>query len=227
MTRRGLVALGDSITNGRGEPALGVPMQSWAQWLAEALELPFSKLALDGARAADVRRELVPRLSGPYEVGCLYAGINDARSLDWDAAGFERDLSAIAAALAACSERLLLCSLPAELGHPRAESKPAAASAIVRAVAAEHGAAVADLDDLAGARWLLPDAVHPTALGQLEIADRAARALGAARLPSTLIEIHDSRRARARFSARWAVLLAADLRRRAFERVRDGKRFGS
>ena len=91
MTRRGLVALGDSITNGRGEPALGVPMQSWAQWLAEALELPFSKLALDGARAADVRRELVPRLSGPYEVGCLYAGINDARSLDWDAAGFERD----------------------------------------------------------------------------------------------------------------------------------------
>ena len=36
MTTRGLVALGDSITNGHGEPALGVPMQSWAQWLAEA-----------------------------------------------------------------------------------------------------------------------------------------------------------------------------------------------
>src|SRR3712207_7008642 len=34
--RRGLVALGDSITNGLGEPALGVPSQSWAQWLAEA-----------------------------------------------------------------------------------------------------------------------------------------------------------------------------------------------
>ena len=54
MTRRGLVALGDSITNGHGEPALGVTMQSWAQWLAEELGLPFTKLARDGARAADV-----------------------------------------------------------------------------------------------------------------------------------------------------------------------------
>ncbi|HEX7299999.1 MAG TPA: GDSL-type esterase/lipase family protein [Solirubrobacteraceae bacterium] len=217
MTRRGLVALGDSITNGHGEPALGAPMQSWAQWLAEALELPFTKLARDGARAADIRRDLVPRLSGPYELGCLYAGVNDARSPDFDPAAFERDLDAIAAALAACSDRLLLCSLPVELGRPRAAGKPAAASSIVRKVAAEHGAAVVDLDDLAGARWLLPDAVHPTALGQLEIADRAARALGAARLPSALVELHDSRRAHARFTARWAVLLAGDLRRRAFE----------
>ena len=52
MTHRGLVALGDSITNGHGEPALGVPMQSWAQWLAEALALPFTKLARDGAPRA-------------------------------------------------------------------------------------------------------------------------------------------------------------------------------
>jgi hypothetical protein len=214
-------------------------MQSWAQWLAEALGLPFTKLASDGARAADVRRELVPRLAGPYDVGCLYVGVNDARSPDWDAAGFERDLRALAAALAACSERVLLCTLPTDLGRPRARPKPAAASALVRVVAAEHGAAVAELDDLAGARWLLPDAVHPTALGQLEIADRAAlalggraalgqldiadrgaRALSAPRLPSATIEVHRSRRAHARFAARWGVLLAADLRRRAFERVR-------
>ena len=45
-------------------------------------------------------------------------------------------LRAIAAALAACSERLLLCTLPADLGRPRAAPKPRAASAIVRAVAA-------------------------------------------------------------------------------------------
>jgi hypothetical protein len=36
------------------------------------------------------------------------------------------------------------------------------------------------LGDLAGSPWLLPDAVHPTALGQLEIADRAARPSGPA-----------------------------------------------
>jgi lysophospholipase L1-like esterase len=217
--RRGLVALGDSITNGHGEPALGVPMQSWAQWLAEALGLPFTKLARDGAQARDVLAEQVPRLEGPYDVGCLYAGVNDTRSPDWDAAAYEADLRAIAAALAACSDRLLLCTIPADLGRPRAAPKPRAASAIVRAVAGEHGAVLVDLDDIAGRPWLLPDAVHPTARGQLEIADRAARALGAPTLPSSRVEVHASRRARTRFAARWGVLLAGDLRRRAVERV--------
>jgi lysophospholipase L1-like esterase len=220
VTRRGLVALGDSITNGRGEPALGVPMQSWAQWVAETLEMPFTKLARDGARAEDVLRELVPRLSGPYDVACLYVGVNDARSPDWDPATFEHHVDAIVAAMDACSARLLLCTLPIGLGRPRAAPKPAAANAIVRGVAAQHGAALADLDDLSGPPWLLPDAVHPTALGQLEIADRAARALGAAGRPSASIEVYDSRRAYARFRARWGLLLAGDLRRRASERVR-------
>jgi lysophospholipase L1-like esterase len=220
MTTRGLVALGDSITNGHGEPALGVHPQSWAQWLAEALELPFTKLAVDGALAADVLREQVPRLRGPYDVGCVYAGVNDVRAPGFDDAAYERDLGAIAGAVAPASERLVLCTLPHDLGRPRAAPKPRAASAVVRRVAAGLGAVVVELDDLAGAPWLLPDAVHPTALGQLEIADRAARALGAPRLPSATVEIHRSRRARARFTARFGVMLAGDLRRRALERIR-------
>ena len=220
MTTRGLVALGDSITNAHGEPALGVTMQSWAQWLAEALELPFTKLARDGARAADILRDLVPRLDGPYDVGCLHIGVNDARSLDWDAASFERDAGDIVAALAACSERLLVCTVPTDLGRPRASPKPREASVILRAAASRHGAAIVDLDDLAGPPWLLPDGVHPTAVGQLEIADRAARALGVARAPSSLVDVYDSRRARARFGARWSLLLGKDLFRRAVERGR-------
>jgi hypothetical protein len=217
--RRGLVALGDSITNGHGEPALGVTMQSWAQWLAEALELPFTKLARDGARAADALAEQVPRLDGPYDVGALYVGVNDARALDWDAGAYARDLDAIAGALRACCSRLVACTLPADLGRPSAAPKPAAASAIVRRVAAAHEAVVVELEDLAGFPWVLPDAVHLSAVGELEVADRAARALGAARLPSSLADVHRSRRARARFAARWGVLLAGDLRRRALERA--------
>jgi lysophospholipase L1-like esterase len=221
MTRRGLVALGDSITNGHGEPALGVPMQSWAQWLAEALDLPFTKLARDGARVAELRRDLLPRVAGPYDLGCLYTGVNDARALDWDPAGFERDVRAILASLADACERLIVCTVPSDLGRPRAGSKPREATAILRAAAADHGAVILDLDDLSGPPWVLPDGVHPSALGQLQIADRAARVVGAPRLPSSLIEVYDSRRARARFGARWAVLLARDLRRRALERVRS------
>src|SRR4051812_8839580 len=141
-TTRGLVALGDSITNGLGEPALGVHPQSWAQWLAEALELPFTKLAVDGARTADVRREQVPRLRGPYDVGCVYAGVNDVRGPGFDPHAYERDLRAIAGAVAEASERLVLCTLPLDLGRPRAAPKPARAGAIVRRVGADLAAVV-------------------------------------------------------------------------------------
>jgi lysophospholipase L1-like esterase len=220
MTTRGLVALGDSITNGHGEPALGVHPQSWAQWVAEALDLPFTKLATDGALTADVRRDQVPRLRGPYDVGCIYAGVNDVRVPRFDAAAYERDLRAIAQAVAAACDRVVLLTVPVDLGRPRAAPKPLAANAVVRRVAAEIGAAVVELEDLAGAPWLLPDAVHPTAVGQLEIADRAARVLGAPRRPSSTVEVHRSRRARARFGARHGVLLAGDLRRRIVERLR-------
>jgi lysophospholipase L1-like esterase len=218
--RRGLVALGDSITNGRGEPALGVHPQSWAQWLAEALELPFTKLAADAAMTADVLREQAPRLRAPYDVGCVYAGVNDVRVPAFDPDAYERDLRAIVRAVDAAAERVVVCTIPADLGRPRAAPKPRTANAIVRRVAAEVGATVVALDDLAGAPWLLPDAVHPTAVGQLEIADRAARALGAPRLPSASVEVHRSRRARGRFAARHGVLLASDLRRRLVEGLR-------
>jgi lysophospholipase L1-like esterase len=219
VTTRGLVALGDSITNGHGEPALGVHPQSWAQWVAEVLELPFTKLATDGAQAADVLREQVPRLRGPYDVGCVFAGVNDVRAPGFDAASFERDMRAIVDAVGEASARVVLCTIPVDLGRPRAAPKPRAAGAIVRRIAAETNAVVVDLDDLAGPPWLLPDAVHPTARGQLEIADRAARALGAPRLPSQTVEVHRSRRARGRFAARHGVLLAKDLKRRAVERL--------
>jgi hypothetical protein len=115
---------------------------------------------------------------------------------------------------------VVLLTVPADLGRPRAAPKPRTANAIIRRAAGEVGAVVVDLEDLAGAPWLLPDAVHPTAVGQLEIADRAARVLGAPRLPSATVEVHRSRRARGRFAARRGVLLAGDLRRRAVERMR-------
>src|SRR4051812_45276594 len=138
-TTRGLVALGDSITNGHGEPALGVHAQSWAQWLAEALELPFTKLATDGALAADVLREQVPRLHGPYDVGCVYAGVNDVRVPAFDPAAYERDLRAIADAVGAASERLVLCTLPPDLRPPPGAPEPRRPRGVVRRHAAPPG----------------------------------------------------------------------------------------
>jgi len=165
--RLGLIALGDSITVGEGNLVCGVPCRSWALWLAEALDLPFTSRAANGALVADVLREQLPTVRADYDVGCLYAGANDVRRVDWDPAAYERDLAAVAEGLAARCERTLLATIPYDLGRPPAGAKVRDAGAIVRRVAAATGAAVAGLDDLAGWTRVLPDAVHPTALGQI------------------------------------------------------------
>ena len=216
VTRRGLVALGDSITNGHGEPALGVPMQSWAQWLAEALALPFTKLARDGALARDVVAEQVPRLDGPYDVACLYVGVNDARSTDWDAGGYERGAARGAAALAACSER-------AAAVHAARRSRPPARGA--QAARGERHRPSPSPATTAppwpssttsrARRGCCPTrCTPPRAASSRSPTARPARWAPRGFRPS-LIEVHRSRRARARFTARWGVMLARDLRRRA------------
>ena len=215
--RLGLVALGDSITVGEGSMALGITPLSWAQWLAKALDLPYSSYAVNGAFAADVLHAQLPRVRADHDVAALYAGVNDVRDPAFDAAAYERDLEAIARGLAARADRLLMLTLPEDLGRPTAAPKPVAANAAVRRVAERHGATVADLSDLGGWTLVLPDAVHPTALGQLEIADRAARALGAPLLPSALVA--DRRGHDARYAPAHARALARDLVRRARERA--------
>jgi lysophospholipase L1-like esterase len=186
---RALVALGDSITYGHGGMQSGLGSQSWAQWLAETMELPFVRLAANGATAGDVVREQVPRLAGRYAVGTLYVGVNDVRAVDWDASAYERDLRAALAALAARCERTLALTIPLDLGLPPAGTKVGEANAAIERAAAEAGAAVADLRDFAGARWVWADRVHATAAGQVEIADRAARALGAPLPSRTVVDV--------------------------------------
>jgi len=214
--RLGLVALGDSITVGEGSMMLGVTPLSWAQWLARALDLPFTSYACNGALAGDVLREQLPRVQADYDVAVLYAGVNDVRDGSFDAEAYERDLDAVAAGLAQRAARLLLLTLPLDLGRPTSAPKPLGANAAVRRVAAHHGARVADLSDFGGWTMVRPDVVHPTPLGQIEIADRAARALDAPLLASALVA--DRRGADLRYAPAHARALARDLARRARER---------
>ncbi|MEA2223626.1 MAG: hypothetical protein QOH83_2002, partial [Solirubrobacteraceae bacterium] len=154
--RLGLVALGDSITVGEGSMALGITPLSWAQWLAKALDLPYSSYAVNGAFAADVLHAQLPRVRAGHDVAALYAGVNDVRQPAFDVASYERDLDAIAGGLAERAERLLMLTLPEDLGRPTAAPKPVAANAAVRRVAERHGAIVADLSDFGGWTLVLP-----------------------------------------------------------------------
>jgi lysophospholipase L1-like esterase len=176
---RSLVALGDSITcAGEGEAMLGLPFRSWSSWVAGALGLSLVNLASDGATAGVVLAEQVPALPSACAVVTVYVGVNDARSPDWDPAAFERDLRAVLEAAARCSDVVLVGTVPENLGRPTAAPKPLAASAIVRSAAGAAGALVAAFDDLAGIELVLPDQVHVSAAGQVELARRALLALG-------------------------------------------------
>jgi hypothetical protein len=169
-----------------------------------------------------VLRGQVPRLPDGAAVGCLYVGVNDARSPAWDAPAFAAAYDATLAALTASCERVVSATLPLDLGRPRAGGV-AEANAIIENACRARGAACARLEAFGGCRHVMPDHVHPTALGQLAIADAAAAALGpGSRLPSSLARPADGAPADMAFALAHAWHLARDLARRAMERRRFG-----
>ena len=190
MILPGLVAVGDSITYGHGGMQSGLGSQSWAQWLAEAMGLAYTRLAVNGATSDDVVKWQLPKLADhEFAVGCAYIGVNDVRAVDWDAAAYERDLDVIYGKLRARCERVVAMTLPLALGLPPAGAKVGEANEIVERLAAQHGVVVADLRDFAKPAWVWADRVHATATGQVELADRAARALGAPLPSRTVVDV--------------------------------------
>ncbi len=214
--RLGVLALGDSITNGGGELQWGVALQSWALWTARGLGLPYTGCAVDGADAAHVVDEQIPRFrehfahpEAHFDVGCVYVGANDVRGLDWDAAAYERDLRTALGFLGERSARVLACTIPLDLGRPRAGATVGQANAAIGRAAAAHGALVLDLRDFGARNRVMPDAVHPTAFGQIAIAERALDVLAAAGMqvrvrPHTLIAYETTRWRRLRGDAAYA-----------------------
>ena len=190
--RLGVLAFGDSITNGGGELQWGVALQSWALWVARGLGLPYTGYAVDGAGAADVVGAQIPafiartpRPDARYDVGCLYIGVNDVRGAGLGRGRLRARLqrprwrSSPSAATAT-----LALTAPLGLGLPRAGAKVGELNAIVAAAAAEQGALVVDLASFGGRNFVMADRVHPTAFGQIAIAERALAVLERDGLPA-------------------------------------------
>ena len=210
-----MLAFGDSITNGGGELQWGVALQSWALWVARGLGLPYTGYAVDGARVGDVVREQIPAFTARapagarYDVGCLYIGVNDVRGVDWDARAFERDFAVALRFLGGRCDRVLTVTAPLDLGRPRAGAKVEELDAVIERTARSVDALVVDLRGFGARNLVMADHVHPTAFGQIWIAERALEVLERAGMrvvvrPSSLISFETTRWRRLRGDVTYA-----------------------
>jgi lysophospholipase L1-like esterase len=223
----GVLAFGDSITNGGGELQWGVALQSWALWVARGLGLAYTGYAVDGADVHHVLEWQIPAFQSlsahpeaGYELGCLYIGVNDVRRPDFDVHAFARDYAAALEFLTARCRRTLTMTAPLDLGRPRAGAKVHELNAAIEEAAGRLGVLVVDLRGLCSRDLVMADHVHPTALGQVAIAERAlARleqdGLAPAIMPSSLISYQTTRWGRLRGDATYAYRSAKSLARSA------------
>ena len=211
--RLGVLAFGDSITNGGGELQWGVALQSWALWTARGLGVPYTGFATDGATAADVARRQVGAFRASFahpdarfDVGCVYVGVNDVRDPGFDELRFEERVGAVLAFVRERCDRVLVLTIPLDLGRPRAGAAVEEANAVIERAAAGCGALVLDLRGFGARNLVMVDAVHPTAFGQIAIAERALDVLAADGMtvrvrPSALIAYETTRWKRLRGDA--------------------------
>lgn len=212
-----MLAFGDSITNGGGEIQWGVALQSWALWTARGLGLAYTSFAVDGARVGDVvecqlpaAREWSARPDARYDLGALHIGANDVRALDWNAQAYATHLATVVDHLAGRCDRVVLLTIPVDLGRPRPDrARIDFANAAIEREAARTGATLVDLRGFRGRRVLMADHVHPTAFGQIAMAERALDALAASGSkvlvrPRDLIAYEETRTGRLRGDATYA-----------------------
>jgi lysophospholipase L1-like esterase len=188
--------LGDSLSEGVGDPLPGGGWRGWAALLGESLgaDVRVLNVALSGARSADVAGpQLQAALRHRPHLASVVAGGNDTLRGAFDVAEVAADLHAALGALRAAGAEVLTACLPdagSVLGLPRPLARPLArrmraVNHVVHALSAHHGAihvhAVAhawgERPEMLGA-----DRLHPNEAGHRLLAGEFHRALAAAGL---------------------------------------------
>lgn len=188
-----LAVLGDSISVGVGDPALGGGWRGFPPLLAEALGAArLVNVAVNGARVGGVRHDQLPvALRARPDAAVVVVGMNDTLRSDFDTATLRADLDAVVGSLVAAGALVTtiryhdhgrVFRLPGPLRRVLAE-RIGALNASVDAVAARHGIGVVDLDLLPGAyertAWSV-DRLHPSELGHRMLARAFAQRLAEA-----------------------------------------------
>ncbi|MFI9602214.1 SGNH/GDSL hydrolase family protein [Streptomyces sp. NPDC052043] len=182
------VALGDSLTEGVGDPA-GDGWRGWAALLAGGLaEQPsaveFTNLAVSGAQTRDVLERQTPAgLELRPDVVAVVVGVNDTLRRTFDIHAVAARLDRVYAAFTGRGAVLLTACLPdpgAMLGLPGALARPLArrqraVNAVVHALSERYGAVHLHAD---AGQWLTDramwsaDRLHPGERGHRQLAVR-------------------------------------------------------
>ncbi|MGL5930208.1 MAG: SGNH/GDSL hydrolase family protein [Dermatophilaceae bacterium] len=190
MTR--FVAVGDSLTEGAGDPHPRAPngLRGWADLLAGHLAAAdpateYANLALRGRRAGDILRHQVPvAVTLRPTVVTVWSGGNDLLRPYTDVDDVARTMDETVGRLVGSSARVLVltsfeCS-PSPLLR-LVSGRIRRLNECLRRTAAQHGAEIVDVADFgswSAAPMLCQDRVHPSPLGHRLLADRVAHVLG-------------------------------------------------
>ncbi|MDQ3940440.1 MAG: SGNH/GDSL hydrolase family protein [Actinomycetota bacterium] len=189
------VAIGDSLTEGVGDPVRGGRLRGWADRLADILRLVepglrYFNLARRGLTTRQVRDGQLERaLELEPDLTSVLVGMNDLIRPDFDAAAYERDLEELVDTFTSRGVTVLTGTFPdvtAVIPVPARltasiRRRLDAASEVIRRVSARHGTVLVDVndmpDELIRANFSI-DGLHPNERGHLLIARSFAVKLG-------------------------------------------------
>ncbi|GAA2343131.1 SGNH/GDSL hydrolase family protein [Streptomyces kunmingensis] len=181
-------ALGDSLTEGIGDPVDG-GWRGWAALLADGLApagtpVEFRNFAVSGAQTAEVRgRQLPDALAFAPDIVSVVVGVNDTLRRTFDLHAMAAHLDAVYGAFAGRGAIVLTACLPdpgAMLGLPGALARPLArrqqaVNSVVHALSERHGAVhlhAAEGDWVADRAMWSVDRLHPGERGHRLFAAR-------------------------------------------------------
>jgi lysophospholipase L1-like esterase len=183
------VALGDSLTAGRGDVGADGRPVGWARRLSEILSdrtgvaCAVTNLAVDGATVRRVLEQQLPQVNGTRpDLVSITVGMNDIRGPQFNPADFRAELGRLFDAVAAMGATILTCTLP-DIAHvvelpaehvEIARYRLGEASDIIRDQSARRGAVCLDTwamrDLVASPELFTADRLHPNASGHRRLA---------------------------------------------------------
>lgn len=119
MSWSNFVALGDSLTAGKGDAGPGGHPVGWAQRLADVLSVrtavrcTLTNMAEDRATVSSVLKEQLPKVAAAEpDLVSVTVGLNDIRARGFDEMTFKSELGQLLEGLAGTKAKVLTCTLP-------------------------------------------------------------------------------------------------------------------